>query len=172
MNTGFLLLGGNLGNREKMLKDASALLERDTGAIINSSSVYETAAWGVTGQPDFLNQVLVVETALTCRQLLHKVQQIELLLGRKRCEKWHARTIDIDILYFNEEVIDQPDLKVPHPEMHRRNFTLHPLAEVAPFFVHPLLQQNSLQLLKTSPDGLPVSRLTDVVVQQRLEQSA
>ena len=156
MNTVYLLLGANLGNRSLTLKKASSLISENTGEIILASSLYETEAWGVNNQPDFLNQVLMVKTKLSAIEVLDSTQKIENLLGRKRKEKWHARTIDIDLLFFNNEIIDSDRLKVPHPAMIERRFTLEPFAEISPELIHPLYFKSIQQLLYTCKDPLAV----------------
>src|SRR5215467_12472962 len=120
MNTAFLLIGGNLGNRKKNIESAKVLLSEHCGPITASSSLYETAAWGKTDQPDFLNQAIKIETGLNAKSLLETILKIEEMMGRERQEKYGPRTIDIDILLFNQEVYDLPFLKIPHPEMPRR----------------------------------------------------
>lgn len=156
MNKTYLLLGGNLGNREKILDEACYWLEKEVASIVRRSSLYETAAWGVTDQPSFLNQVLEIDTIDNEETILAKALDIESKLGRERWEKWHARTIDIDILYFNQSVVDKPHLKIPHPEIPNRRFTLVPLAELAPFLRHPISGMSTLELLRDCPDQLPV----------------
>ncbi|MEM1137517.1 MAG: 2-amino-4-hydroxy-6-hydroxymethyldihydropteridine diphosphokinase [Bacteroidota bacterium] len=158
MNNAYLLLGANLGNRSITLKKAQAFIAESIGKIKLISSVYETKAWGVTEQPDFLNLVLMVETNLSPNKLLESLQKIEFLLGRKRKEKWHARTIDIDILFYNDLVINLQDLKIPHPAITERKFTLAPLAEICPDLEHPLYQKNITQLLYLCKDELEVWR--------------
>src|SRR2546421_5689263 len=141
MNIAFLLIGGNIGNREENLGKARGLLEKYCGKIIRLSSIYETAAWGKTDQPAFLNQALEIETSLTAKDLLEKNLEIEKLMGRRRNEKYGPRIIDIDILLFNDEVHDEPFLKIPHPELQNRRFALIPLNEIDPGLYHPVLKK-------------------------------
>ncbi len=160
MNKVFLLIGGNLGNREKNFGTAKKLIEQHCGVILNSSSIYETAAWGKTDQPSFLNQVLEIETELNAKQLIRSILKLERLMGRERKEKYGPRIIDIDILLFNDEQYDYSFLKIPHPEIQNRRFALIPLAEIAPDLRHPVLKKSILQLLKECRDELSVKKYT------------
>lgn len=154
--TSFLLLGGNLGNRLATLAQAREVLGNKAGTVLAQSPIYETAAWGVTDQPAFLNQVIKIETALSPLALLFCINQIEAALGRQRHERWHARTIDIDILYYADQVIESQRLTVPHPQLHKRKFTLIPLATIAPDDIHPILQKTNQVLLSDCADDLEV----------------
>lgn len=157
--TTFLLLGSNQGDRLAFLAEARRQLQADTGSIMLASAVYETAAWGLQNQPAFLNQVLLLETALTPEDLLTEINRIEMALGRVREVKWAARVIDIDILYFGDLVLQTERLQIPHPYLQDRRFTLLPLAEIAPDFVHPFFQKTNQQLLHACPDLLEVRKL-------------
>jgi len=159
MNNIFLLLGSNLGNRKEFLKQAVEQIEAEIAPLIHASSVYETQSWGKTDEPDYLNQVLELQTMLPARDVLRKILAIENLLGRKREVKWGSRIIDIDILFYGDAIINEPDLKVPHPELHKRRFTLEPLAEIAPAFIHPVLNKNILQLKNELSDSLIVKKV-------------
>lgn len=159
MNNVFLLTGSNLGDRNLFLIQAIQHIQNEVGTITKTSSVYETQSWGKTDSPDYLNQVLLVHTALTAQAVLEKILNIELVMGRVREEKWGARKIDIDILFYNSAIINEPGLYVPHPELHNRRFTLEPLAEIAPLFVHPVLKKNILQLKDELKDDLIVKKL-------------
>ncbi|BDC99211.1 2-amino-4-hydroxy-6-hydroxymethyldihydropteridine diphosphokinase [Persicobacter psychrovividus] len=150
----YLLLGSNLQDREGLLKQAVEEIEISVGKVLKASSVYESEAWGVTDQPAFLNQVLEVETALEAYPLLMAIQQIEIKLGRVRHERWGERTMDIDILFFGEEVLQSQRLTVPHPELHNRRFTLLPLIEVVKNKQHPTLGYTLEHLLEQCPDKL------------------
>ncbi len=156
MSKAYLLLGSNLGNREENLQTAIRELETLVGCITKYSSIYETAAWGVEDQPSFLNQVIEVDTALSPEQVLENALAIEAVLGRKRWHKWHARTMDIDILYYDNLVIRTANLIVPHKEIQNRMFTLVPLAEIAPDFIHPKIGKSNLELLENCDDELGV----------------
>ena len=143
----YLLLGSNLGNRKEILNKAIELLNQKVGVVILQSKDYETKPWGVTDQPDFLNLAVAIHTRLKPLEILEQTQSIENQLGRVRKEKWGARLIDIDIIFYGEEIINLPDLKVPHPLMQDRDFALNPLAEIAPNFLHPALKKTVLELL-------------------------
>ncbi len=138
MNNIYILLGTNLGDRFQQLDLARKQLESRIGAIIDASSVYETAAWGVEDQPAFLNQALLLTTDLQALDCLEITQSIEQELGRIRIKKWGERVIDIDLIYFNQDIIDLPTLRIPHPFIAERRFVLAPLVEIAPDYIHPL----------------------------------
>ncbi|MCC8426676.1 2-amino-4-hydroxy-6-hydroxymethyldihydropteridine diphosphokinase [Mucilaginibacter sp. UR6-11] len=159
MNEVFLLLGSNLGDRKFFLQQAIMHIAYDIAPATKISSVYETQSWGKTDEPDYLNMVVALETDLPAKTILEKILFIEEVMGRKREEKWGSRIIDIDILYYNQEVIDKPELQIPHPEMHKRRFTLEPLAEIAPDFMHPVLHKNNLALKSELKDNLIVKKL-------------
>ena len=153
MNQVYLLIGGNLGDRFELLKSAGKGIEKQIGDIVKESSIYETAAWGFESENDFLNQVLLVKTDLKPKQILEQCQLIEKLLGRVRQSGHYAsRTMDIDILFYNDEIINEPDLTIPHPHLHKRRFTLEPLNEISPEFIHPRFKQTVRQLLSDCND--------------------
>jgi 2-amino-4-hydroxy-6-hydroxymethyldihydropteridine diphosphokinase len=158
MNKAYLLIGGNMGNRQKNFTIAREYIEQYCGPVIRSSSLYETAAWGKTDQPSFLNQAIEAETRLDAEHLMRQVLEIEKLMGRERKEKYGPRLIDIDILLFNDEEYDLPFLKIPHPEMQNRRFALTPLAEIAGDLQHPVFKKTINQLLNECPDKLEVTR--------------
>jgi 2-amino-4-hydroxy-6-hydroxymethyldihydropteridine diphosphokinase len=133
VSTAYLGLGGNLGNRRQYLAGAIHALNSEQGIRVESvSSVYETKPVGVIDQPDFLNLVAQIATELSARELLARCLRIEADLGRVRTERWGPRTIDIDVLWFDEKTVNEPDLVLPHPRMLARAFVLVPLAEIAP----------------------------------------
>ena len=127
MHTVYLLTGSNIGDSELNLLNASKFIQNQIGKVIASSHVYKTEPWGNKDQQLFLNQVLKVETELEPHQLLKTILEIENSMGRNRKIKWEPRIIDIDILFFNDEIIDQENLQIPHPLIHERRFTLIPL---------------------------------------------
>ncbi|WP_431292143.1 2-amino-4-hydroxy-6-hydroxymethyldihydropteridine diphosphokinase [Pedobacter sp. P26] len=159
-STAYLLLGGNLGNREANLKKAIELLNDKIGKVIAISSLYETAAWGKTDQPAFLNQAVALQTNLSALEVLDLALSIEQELGRVRKDKWGERLIDIDLILFGNEIINIPDkLQVPHPHMQDRKFVMEPLAEIAPEVIHPVLGETILSISRNIDDPLEVKKL-------------
>ena len=153
----YLLLGGNLGHRLNNLNKTLSLIEKYIGRIISRSSVYETAPWGFECAKMFLNQLVCVETRESPRELLSYILKIETMMGRKRkANQWGDRIIDIDILFYDEVVLNEDDLKIPHTHLHQRRFALVPLAEISTNMVHPGLNKTMGQLLEECTDNLEV----------------
>ena len=158
MNTAYLLIGGNLGDRAAYLQQALRQIEALCGSISCASSIYETAAWGNTNQPSFYNQAVKLITPLAPEALLEQLLAIELEMGRVREEKYGPRTIDLDILMIDDKVEDTQKLTIPHPQLHNRRFALLPLAEIAPSPHHPILDKTVSELLVNCPDTLDVQK--------------
>lgn len=153
----YLLTGSNLGQREAQLHRCNQALEQYAGTIAQASGIYETEAWGIEGLPAHLNQALLLHTTLEPLQLLDVIHRIENDLGRVRDQKWGVRAIDIDIVYFDNMILDLPQLIIPHPYLHKRNFVLAPLVAIAPDFIHPVFGKTNAQLLSQSEDRLAVT---------------
>ena len=153
----YLHLGTNLGDRLEHLHYAHQQIAMHLGQLIQYSAIYETAAWGNLHQPDFLNQVIVLETNHPPADVLERCLQIEKARGRERLQKWSARILDIDLLFYANQIIQTPQLTLPHPQLHLRNFVLVPLLDVAPDFVHPVLQRTIRELYEDCPDTLAVN---------------
>ena len=158
MNKAYLLLGSNMGNSKTQLVKAVRNIEKKIGSVTRLSTLYSTAAWGNTRQPDFLNQVIIVDTELTASQTMQIILQIEKQMGRIRTVKNAPRIIDIDILFFNKEIIDQKQLIIPHPQIQNRRFVLVPLNQLSPNLLHPVLKKSVHQLLIHCPDTLNVKK--------------
>jgi 2-amino-4-hydroxy-6-hydroxymethyldihydropteridine diphosphokinase len=159
MNKTYLQLGSNMGNSREQLTKAIFQIEKNIGKVIRKSAIYQTAAWGKTNQPDFLNQVIVILTRFTATQTMQAILNIEKKMGRIRTEKNAPRIIDIDILFFNKEIIAEKDLVVPHPAIHLRKFVLVPLNELSPNFIHPVLKKSNHKLLVKCIDELNVKKI-------------
>jgi 2-amino-4-hydroxy-6-hydroxymethyldihydropteridine diphosphokinase len=155
----FLLLGTNQGDRKKNLTVARNAIEVSVGVIVKASSIYQTAAWGKTDQPDFLNQALEVETDAPAEKVLAEILSIEKTMGRQREEKWGERIMDIDILLYESQILDSPQLMIPHPELPNRRFALEPLAEIAGDVTHPELKLKIREMLEKCLDPLEVHRI-------------
>ena len=159
MQNAYLLTGGNTGDRQQFLASALKALEAACGKIIAVSALYETEAWGLNDQPPFLNQAIELQTALSPQALLECILAIEIQLGRVRDQKYGPRTIDIDILLYGREVINEPGLVIPHPHLPNRRFALECLNDIASSFVHPVLHKSIRTLLEECPDSLTVHKL-------------
>ena len=154
----YLSLGSNVGDREIQLRDALRRLGAN-GRVVAVSSFYETEPVEFTDQAWFLNCVVGLETTETPEQLMMALLQIEQQMGRRRIQKKGPRAIDIDILLFDEAIVDSPALTIPHPAMHQRRFVLEPLAEIAPEVRHPVLKKTVRELLDALPAGQIVRRV-------------
>jgi len=148
----YLLLGSNEGDRDRNLSRAVALIALRAGQMQKASAIYETAAWGKTDQPAFLNQAICISSSLSPTDMLLLLKNIEKESGRTSAEKWGPRVIDIDIIFYGNEIIQLPELQVPHPYLPVRLFALLPLAEIAGAFVHPVLKKTVSHLLEECPD--------------------
>ena len=157
----YLLLGSNQGDRQAFLNAACVRLDILAGPRVAQSAVYATAPWGNADQPEFLNQVVVLDTLLDPAVLLTTVLAIEKSLGRTRSEKWEPRTVDIDILLYGDRIVHEPGLNIPHPAMAERRFVLTPLAEVAGEIHHPVTGKTISEMLLHCPDPLEVQKLGD-----------
>ena len=154
----YLLLGSNMGKSRQLIGQAKKHIGKQIGLIGRESALYQTAAWGNSKQPDFLNQVVIIETTLTPMEAMITILDIEKKMGRIRTVKNAPRIIDIDILFYNKMIIDEEDLQVPHPQISTRRFVLVPLKELSPLFIHPVLQKTIHQLLRICPDKLAVKK--------------
>jgi len=159
----YLHTGSNLGTRRAYLTQAREMIEQRIGIITKASHYYETEAWGMTDQPDFINQALAVYTELVPDEVLYHVKKIEKDIGRIERAKWHERIIDIDILFYGKKVVSSDRLKIPHPHCHERMFVLIPLMEIAGNYVHPQLIQTIEELYIECKDPLVVRMLEDEV---------
>jgi 2-amino-4-hydroxy-6-hydroxymethyldihydropteridine diphosphokinase len=154
MHTVYLALGSNLGDRAANLRTAIEAFEPEIQSI-NCSAVYETPPWGYHDQSKFLNQVVEAETDLSPTELLDHIKELEQQLGRRETFKYGPRMIDLDIIFFDDEVVDSPPLIIPHPRMAERGFVLMPLADIAPHFKHPILGDSVSDLLsKVDQEGI------------------
>jgi 2-amino-4-hydroxy-6-hydroxymethyldihydropteridine diphosphokinase len=153
MNNVYLLIGGNMGDRMANLAAARNSINIECGRIVTESSIYETEAWGYKEQNAFLNQALVIQTSLQANALMDSILKIEIALGRKREIPLGPRIIDIDIIYYNDEIINSSTLTIPHPSMAQRKFVLMPLTEIAPNYRHPILLKTNEVLLKECGDS-------------------
>lgn len=159
MATTYILLGTNLGNKTQNLQTVIQMLIEKVGTLQQSSAIYETMPWGVEDQPIFYNQVLAIDTSLEVKNLLEVTQSIEITMGRQKYRKWGERLIDIDILYYDQVILESEHLNVPHSQIPNRRFTLIPLVEIAPDLQHPTLKLTQTQLLEKCPDKLKVKQV-------------
>ena len=159
MNRAVILSGSNEGGLLKNLENAIALISKHIGIVNKSSLVYETEPWGKADQPVFFNQVIEVLTKLSAQSLMTTLLGIEKEMGRERTVKWASRIIDLDILYYNDDIIREDKLIVPHPHLHERRFALAPLAEIFPEMVHPVLKQMNKDILAGLTDNMMVKAI-------------
>jgi 2-amino-4-hydroxy-6-hydroxymethyldihydropteridine diphosphokinase len=156
MNRAVILLGSNSGDKFKNINDAITSVNEIAGRIISCSKIYKTAPWGNQNQDEFLNQVIIIATEISPSGLMDVLLKIEKSFGRERGEKWSPRVIDLDILYYNNDIINQPDLKIPHPHLHERRFTMIPLVELLPEMIHPVILKKNNEILEQLNDSLMV----------------
>ncbi len=154
-----LALGSNLGDRLGYLLEALDKLHH-LGQVMSVSPAYLSSAYGKTDQPDFLNAVIIMHTRLEPQKLLEKIKEIESQIGRKNREHWGPREIDIDIILYQQQIIQTPNLAIPHPDFHNRMFVLRPLSDIAPEIVSPIHQKSIRELLNDCPDKT-IIELTD-----------
>ncbi len=160
MNKVYLLIGGNLGDRFDFLSQVKLKIQKHVGNIIQESSIYESTPWGFDSENDFLNQVIIILTKLSPKGVLDFCLKIENDLGRKRQSvNYSSRTMDIDILFYNDEIFNEPDLIIPHKNLHKRLFTLIPLVELSPDFIHPGLKENLSELMGKCDDKSEARKL-------------
>jgi 2-amino-4-hydroxy-6-hydroxymethyldihydropteridine diphosphokinase len=148
----FISLGGNLGNTLEIFKNSYHEIEKKIGRIAVFSTIYQTAAWGKTDQADFLNQVIQAETDLNPEKIMSELLEIELFFGRRREQIWGPRILDLDILFIENLILSSEYLDIPHPQIAHRRFVLIPMVEIAPHFLHPVLQQTMSELLEQTTD--------------------
>ena len=158
----FLLLGSNLDDRVSSLRAAADLIHSDVGGIERVSSIYESEPWGYTSENHFLNQLVIANTALSPKSVLDKIHHIENQLGRKRKKNGFAdRTIDIDILFYGNKLVNSPELAIPHPSIENRLFALYPLSELANDFIHPKSHKTIGTLLSECTDTTRVVKIVE-----------
>jgi len=147
MSKVYIGIGSNLGNRKENCEGAISLLEKNGMKIINRSSMVQTKPWGVRKQPEFINMAIEIETDLNPQELLALLKKIEKTVGRKQTTRWGPREIDLDILFYDDLILKTPDLEIPHPMLHKREFVLQLLAEIAPDKIHPVFKKSVKELL-------------------------
>ena len=159
----YILLGGNLGDKQKVFSEVRARLNQQVGTITNQSVLYETEPWGFESDDIFWNQVIEISTALSPEEVLHQTQQIEHDLGRiRKTNQFDSRVIDIDILFYGDQIIKTENLVVPHPRIQERKFALIPLSEIASELIHPVFRKSIRQILGECTDSLKVEKVTKI----------
>jgi 2-amino-4-hydroxy-6-hydroxymethyldihydropteridine diphosphokinase len=159
----YLLLGGNIGDKERIFSEARDSLNNRVGKIRLKSAIYETEPWGFESSDLFWNQALEISTSLSPDEVLSQTQLIEQELGRIRKDsQYSSRVIDIDILFYGDQIIKQANLIIPHPRIQERKFALLPLCEIVPDLIHPAFQKSIRQLLEECSDPLRVERVSDL----------
>lgn len=162
MHQVFLSIGGNLGNKRANFDKVYTHIQNESGSIILRSSVYETPAWGFESEDPFWNQVLCIETHLNPSEILENIKKIDAAFGRKRIrEGYSSREMDVDILYFDDQIINAENLTIPHPLLHKRLFVVVPLAEIAPDWVHPVLKLTSVEMLDNCEDKSEIKKVSE-----------
>ncbi len=160
MHEVYLSLGGNIGNKKNNFIQSYQLITKHVGETIVSSAIYETPPWGFQSKDNFWNQVIKVQTELSPQKMLEQIQLMEKQLGRKYTkEGYESRPIDVDILYFDNLILETENLIIPHPLIQNRKFVLVPLAEIAPDFIHPVLKQTNIQLLEKCKDDSEITKI-------------
>jgi 2-amino-4-hydroxy-6-hydroxymethyldihydropteridine diphosphokinase len=158
----YILLGGNLGDKQLIFSEARAMLSQQVGTITNQSAIYETEPWGFESTDIFWNQAIEMSTDLSPEEVLQQTKQIEQALGRiRKANQYDSRTIDIDILFYGDQIIELKNLIVPHPRIQERKFALAPLSEINPELIHPIFLKNIQQLLEECTDPLKVEKVTE-----------
>lgn len=157
MPVAYLGFGSNIGNRSEFIEKAIEEVRGLKGTeIIKLSSIYETEPWGVSGQGDYLNSAAEIRTELEPQELLGELKRIEKTLGRSDAKRWSEREIDIDLLFYDDRIIDAEAMKVPHPQIENRRFVLVPLTEISPLLIHPVFKKSVTELLRETTDDLKV----------------
>lgn len=157
----YIGIGSNLGNREENCEKAIYLLEQKGIKVTKRSSFYETEPWGVKEQPKFINMAVEIETYLKPEELLRTIKEIENEIGRRSSTRWGPRIIDLDILFYNDLILRTPELEIPHPLIHERDFVLKPLSEIAPDKIHPVLKKTIKELLNWYKSQIPSTKIMD-----------
>jgi len=160
MNTVFLMLGSNMGDKADNLRQVTEMISQRIGPVIRASSLYETEPWGFSHPEKFLNQCLQVRSSRSPGELLSLISDMEGSMGREKDKSaYQARVIDVDILFYNNQVVETDDLIIPHPLIGRRRFVLVPLSEIAPRLIHPVSGKAVSEMLETCDDQLSVIKV-------------